>query len=286
MKKDTKTIPPGKIVDVNGHNMHVFSQGEGEATLVFMAGSGTSYPTLDFKPLWSQLSDHHKIVVVEKAGYGWSEATQTSRDIDTMLDETRKALQHAEIQIPYILVPHSMSGLEAIYWSQKYPNEVKAIIGLDAAIPEFYEIMKLPSAIVLKAIALFTRLGLHKVFSAAICKKLPAVSSTYLTDTEIEEYREAICRSTLSSDMVNEVEFVKGNAQKVKNGTVPSDLPVYFFISNGKDIGIKEWNTMLVDYSSKLKNGKYLQLDCGHYLHAYEPKKIASEIMAFIKDLA
>lgn len=33
---------------------------------MFMAGSGTCCPTLDFKPLWSLLTKRHRIVVIEK----------------------------------------------------------------------------------------------------------------------------------------------------------------------------------------------------------------------------
>lgn len=32
-----------------------------------------------------------------------------------------------------------MSGIEALYRVNKYPNEVKAIIGLDMAVPKAYE---------------------------------------------------------------------------------------------------------------------------------------------------
>ena len=56
-----------------------------------------------------------------------------------MLEETRRALILAGERGPYVLLPHSMSGLEAIYWAQKYPQEIKAIIGLDMAFPEAYE---------------------------------------------------------------------------------------------------------------------------------------------------
>lgn len=40
---------------------------------------------------------------------------------------------------PFILLPHSMSGLEAIRWKQMYPDDVKAIIGLDMATPKTYK---------------------------------------------------------------------------------------------------------------------------------------------------
>jgi hypothetical protein len=34
-----------------------------------------------------------------------------------------------------------MSGLEAIYWAQKYPDEVIAIIGLDPTTPGSIEVL-------------------------------------------------------------------------------------------------------------------------------------------------
>jgi hypothetical protein len=40
-----------------------------------------------------------------------------------------------------------MSGLEALYWAQKFPDEIKAIIGIDMATPEVYEHLKVNSAI-------------------------------------------------------------------------------------------------------------------------------------------
>lgn len=73
MKKEiASTPPPGKMVDVEGHAMHIYAEGDGEQTIVFLSGAGTSAPMLDFKPLWSALSPKYSIADVEKAGYGWS----------------------------------------------------------------------------------------------------------------------------------------------------------------------------------------------------------------------
>ena len=38
--------PPGQMVNVDGHKMHVYSAGEGDKTLVLMAASGTVCPSL------------------------------------------------------------------------------------------------------------------------------------------------------------------------------------------------------------------------------------------------
>ena len=108
-----------------------------------MSGSGTCSPILDFKSLYSRLSNDYKIVVVEKFGYGFSDIVDENRDIDTMLSETRMALDNVGIKGPYVLCPHSMSGLEALYWAQKYPEEVEAIVGLDMAVPDYYDEMNI-----------------------------------------------------------------------------------------------------------------------------------------------
>ena len=76
---------PGQFVTVNGHKMHIFIEGHGPNTFVLMSGFGTAYPTKDFRPLWSLLGKKHRVAVVEKAGYGWSEVTNNPRDMDSIL---------------------------------------------------------------------------------------------------------------------------------------------------------------------------------------------------------
>ena len=129
--KDLYETPLGQLVEVDGHNMSIYTEGEGEHTIVFLSGWGTSSPILDFKPLYSRLSDEYRIAVVEKFGYGFSDVVDGERDMDTILRQDREALEKAGIKAPYVLCPHSLSGYEATLWAQKYPDEVEAIVGLD-----------------------------------------------------------------------------------------------------------------------------------------------------------
>lgn len=103
-KESEFIIPLGKLVAVYGHKIHVYEEGSGKKTLVFMSGGGTASPTLDFKSLYSLLSDQYHVVVVEKAGYGFSDVTNTSRDIATILlvntDISTFMLHHGSIVNP------------------------------------------------------------------------------------------------------------------------------------------------------------------------------------------
>lgn len=96
LKKETELRSPlGQIVEVDGHNMSVYMEGTGDMTIVFMSGGGTCSPILDFKSLYSLLSDQYQIAVVEKFGYGFSDVVDKSREIDSILKDTRAALKEA-----------------------------------------------------------------------------------------------------------------------------------------------------------------------------------------------
>ena len=82
-------LPLGQMVEVDGHNMSIYMEGTGDITLVFMSGGGTCSPLLDFKSLYSLLSDKYQIAVVEKFGYGFSDVVDKGRDIDSRSEERR-----------------------------------------------------------------------------------------------------------------------------------------------------------------------------------------------------
>ncbi|MBO7335157.1 MAG: alpha/beta hydrolase, partial [Lachnospiraceae bacterium] len=94
----------GQYVEVDGHNMNVYTEGDGEETLVFLAGFGTPSPILDFKPLYSRISDSYRIVVIEKFGYGYSDEYDGDRSVDTLVSQDRQALEGLNIEGPFILV--------------------------------------------------------------------------------------------------------------------------------------------------------------------------------------
>lgn len=246
--RERKLLTPlGKIVEVNGHNMSVYTEGEGDKTLVFLSGGGTCSPILDFKSLYSLLSNEYKIAVVEKFGYGFSDVVDEQRDIDTMLSETRMALEKAGIEGPYVLCPHSMSGLEALYWAQKYPEEVEA-----------------PSLAESDAIKVGT-----------------------LSEEEKEIYRAVFYQRTATVTMIDEVKAVKDNAKTVKENGVPQVPMLLFISNGSGGTGFTEetWRRIPKEYIAGCDNASYIELDCPHYVHDYEYERISEEIRNLLKKM-
>lgn len=287
-KEEKEYPPPGKLVEVNNNKIHVYGDGQGDITLIFMSGHGTCSPTIDFKPLWMRVIDKYRIIVVEKAGYGWSETSSSPRDLDTMLEETRKALELSGEKGPYVLVPHSMSGLEAIYWAQTYPHEVTAIIGLDPTVPGFVEhSLELLQKAKIYFMYLVSRIGLSRFMPISkIEETFSLMKSKDLSYEDKEQFLAMFYKSTYTRNMLSEVDYLSDNNKKVKDNEVPIHTPMYFLISDGKEItGACNWRELLSNYVLQVDVGKYKYLDGGHYVHNEKPDIIANEIKAFIKKI-
>ena len=283
-KEEVLRTPLGELVEVNGHQMSVYVEGNGDKTIVFMSGGGTCSPILDFKSLYTTLSDSYKIVVVEKFGYGFSEVVDKDRSIDSVLEDTRTALEKAGIEGPYVLCPHSMSGIEALYWAGQYPEEVEAIIGLDMAVPKAYEDYKINMPM-LKISQFAARVGITR-FLPGISES-DAMKHGTLTDTEKEIYRAIFYEKTATTTMLNEVKWIKENAEIVQNNEVPQ-VPMLLFVSNGSGTGWneEEWRGYQGSFLENVENGRLVSLDCPHYVHDYEYELISEEIKEFLTDLS
>ena len=284
LRKEEKLREPlGQLIDINENNISIYVEVSGSKTLVFLSGSGTCSPILDFKSLYSLLSDEYRIVVVEKFGYGYSDIVDEDRNIQTILSETRLALNKAGIDGPYVLCPHSMSGIEALYWAQEYPDEIESIIGLDMAVPEYYENMKINLPL-MKLGQYAADLGITRLIPTLA--ESDAIKHGTLTNDEKNRYRAIFYNRTATVTMINEAKSVKDNARIVAQNGVPQ-VPMLLFISDGTGgtgFDKETWRRIQEKYISEVESGKYIELDCPHYVHDYEYGRISEEIKSFLSD--
>lgn len=280
--KDLYETPLGQLVAVDGHNMSIYTEGAGEHTIVFLSGHGTASPILDFKPLFSRLSDDYKIVVVEKFGYGFSDLVDGERDIDTILRQDREALEKCGIEAPYVLCPHSFSGYEATRWAQEYPDEVEAIVGLDMCTPHCMDVNKLKED---HSDYAFMRQLARFMKAAGIFRLFDYNESGELSAEDCAIYKEIACHKNVNDTMQNEgmIENIIALNDERNSAPLPT-VPMILYVSN-EPSNDEYWvggMQAMVDASS---DGTLIQLDCGHYVHHYAYERISADMKAFIENL-
>ena len=278
-KEEASLTPMGQTVLVNGHKMNVYVEGDGPETIVFLSGAGIASPTLDFKNVSDTLSNRYKVVIVERAGYGYSDDSNHSRDVMEVLSETRQALSQANVTGPFIILSHSMASLESLAWQEKYPDEVKALIGLDWALPSSYEDLKNNQALL--TVAYWTsKIGLLRYFPESFYIKNPT-----LTESERKQYKLLAYKQLMSLAMLNESNLVKENAKKVPSSINPK-IPALLLVSNGQGTSFSqsEWQHFAGIFASGQSNVKVIYMDVPHDLYHYQNHEVVSRIEEFLEN--
>jgi pimeloyl-ACP methyl ester carboxylesterase len=277
----------GTIVEFDQKKINVYTEGAGEDTFVFMAGSGIAAPVYELKGLYSKFSRDHKIVVVERAGYGYSYVFNDDRDIDTILEQTRKALAQSGNKPPYILVPHSLSGLEAIYWAQKYPQEIKSIVAIDIGLPSGYAKHKFDFSdkVSIKAMNLLTKLGFQRLLPSATYDP-EVIDQSFLSTKEKEIFKALSYKKAFNDDIEKELLESNANAQKSISLPLPKNTPILLLSAytdqNENSKEIKQKNKDYKAFADNLNKSEVEKVEGKHSLYLYAPDEIYQLATDFI----
>lgn len=284
----------GTLAKIGNTEINVYSEGSGNITVVFMAGSGVGCPAYEYKPIYRRISGKYRIAVIEKAGYGLSSKAVTERTVENMVEESRAALRSLNITPPYILVPHSYSGFEAIWWANTYPDEVKAVLGLDMGFPNMMKAQakEIPhekkKAMVARSKSLMQKISRQGLLAKLLRNKTVNASgllnSSELTDEEKQTYEEVYYKNIASEAVFDEAVLAEANAEKA-GSTGYLKCPACFIVSNMKSpVRSLSWQQAAKDYAQQC-NAEIHLMDEGHMMYARIPEKVAEIFTAFIEKL-
>lgn len=244
-------------VEVNGKTMKAHVKGSGDKTIVMLSDWGTDSPIDDFFPLYDKLSKDYKVVVLDYFGYFGSDVTSDERTNENMVQEICTALSKLNINPPYILMPHSMSGLYSLYYANKYPSEVSGIIGIDMALPQ---------------------MQLEK-----------------WNEETFEKAKLSQKSSKLNISIINQWNKFYDNSKELKDLKYPLNLPVLAFISTEQIKTVDEMikggtmQTSLAQINDNMITNPDIQtkkiLEGNHCLQHSQPDEIVKASIEFIKNL-
>jgi pimeloyl-ACP methyl ester carboxylesterase len=125
--------PPGRLVDVGGYRLHIMTAGHGSPAVVVIPalGSGGS----EWLGVQQAIARETAGCVYDRAGLGWSDSPLRRRSAATMAGELHGLLQGVGCSPPYVLVGHSLGGLVARFFIQRYRGEVAGLALIDSSHP-------------------------------------------------------------------------------------------------------------------------------------------------------
>ena len=272
-------------VTVRGRRMHACLLGSGDITIVLLSGSCVPLPQLEYRPLIKALAKDQFVVLLEKFGYGGSDSTPQPRDLPHVVAEYREALAALDVPLPVVLAAHSMGFLEALYWTQHYPGEVSALVGIDPATPDSYRDFDME-----KAAKQITNLSqkplLRKIAADRYCRQL--FRQLEIPPERRSDLHAKALRNFAGPVWAAESEALADNLAAIAAAPLPRSIPTLFFLSNGKGTSMSSalWRQHGLDFLGNMVYGEYILLDLPHNLHQAAPDLIAKKIAAWLRPAA
>lgn len=295
MQEDKALNYVGSDVNVNGTNIRVSVTGKGEKTIVLLSGMGTPSPITDFGPLAEKLGVHYKVVTIEYAGYGLSDDSKMEWINKNVVEEIRSTLQQLGIEPPYILMPHSISGIYCMEYMKDYPEEIEGLIGIDCSVPNQikYEDKIEISTGLYNLVKFMDYTGLTRLSYLGgddYLKEMEA-SGEY-TKEEIKNVIALYSRRTITKARLSEIRHIEDNAQELYDVKCPDNIPVLFILSNDTCTEYKEemkekgydvtWDGLHREIISNSNIQKIVYLDGEHYLQWSQSDAIAELVDDFL----
>lgn len=124
---ENQTPPPGQRVDVGGYHLHYWVQGEGNPTIVLDHSLGGIEGYL----LIEELAKLTRVVIYDRAGYGWSDHSPHPRTSGQIIKELDALLTQAGIEPPYVLIGDSFGSYNVRLYADRFPKKVLGIVLTD-----------------------------------------------------------------------------------------------------------------------------------------------------------
>ncbi|MEA5553383.1 alpha/beta hydrolase [Anabaena cylindrica UHCC 0172] len=127
IQEKSKIPPIGKLIDVGGHKLHLYSAGEGKITIILDHSLGG----IDGYFLVEELAKISRVCIYDRAGYGSSQSSNKPRTSEEIVKELHILLKKAEIEPPYILVGDSFGSYNMRLYAHHFPEEVVGMVLTD-----------------------------------------------------------------------------------------------------------------------------------------------------------
>ena len=127
-KPDEAPAPLGKLVDVGGYRVHLYCTGSGSPTVLIL-GAGPSFAWGLVQP---ETSKHTRVCAYDHSGTTWSDDGPPD-SCALRINEAHAALKQLDVKDSLILVGHSVGGLIARLYAERFPNDIAGVVFVDHA---------------------------------------------------------------------------------------------------------------------------------------------------------
>jgi pimeloyl-ACP methyl ester carboxylesterase len=129
---DVVYTKPASLVDIGGgQRLNLYCMGTGTPAVILDAGMGDS--TISWARVQPAMAKATRVCSFDRAGLGFSDAARRPSTPVNQSEDLHALLRAAGIEPPYVLVGHSLAGLNVRVFADKYRSDVVGMVIVDGS---------------------------------------------------------------------------------------------------------------------------------------------------------
>lgn len=132
MSRNGKVIETAAM-EIEGQSIRYTLSGKGEPAIIFLNGHRT--PLTSWSDLMPRVSEMGTVLTYDRLDTGGSGRSSSPQNGDAILSTLNSLLKALDLDPPYVLVAHSLGGLYANLYARRYPENVGAVVFVEAGHP-------------------------------------------------------------------------------------------------------------------------------------------------------
>jgi pimeloyl-ACP methyl ester carboxylesterase len=267
--------PPGRMVSLDTHAIHLHCVGTGSPTVVFESDLD-QYGSLSWDSVQGEIGEFTRACSYDRAGIMWSEPGPRPRDGETIAGELAAVLNAAGEEGPYVLVGHAFGGAYARIFAGQNPDDVCGMVLVDSSHPDqltrFAEVgleKEIPPKPIRPLILLLSHLGMPGRFKGNIYNLSPDVYDpvqAFLPESSMAWFDESVeAPNTLAQA-----------GQYEHLGDIPL---IVLAAARSSQYLQKEWLELQQELTLLSDNSEIRMLkDAGHYIQFDQPQEVVDAV--------
>jgi pimeloyl-ACP methyl ester carboxylesterase len=260
------TPPPGQLVDIGGHRLHLWCVGDGEPVVILDNGLGGTTAGWGFvQPVVARFT---RVCSYDRAGMGYSDPGPSPRTARRIASELAELLVRSGIREPVVLVGASIAGFDIRVFASDHPERAAGLVLVDAT----HEDQPHDVPRMARFVPLLSTLGVFRVLGISFSQGIDSLPASVRQFARATSFRAAGYQAA-----ADEIIHIRESASEVRRSRRKLTIPV--LVVTGARGADENWRQLQRDQASLSDQGCLIVAqESGHVVAVEQPKIVVDAI--------
>ena len=265
------TPPPGHLVDIGGHRLHLWCTGDGAPAVILDTGLGGSSAGWGF--VQPDVARFTRVCSYDRAGMGYSDPGPSPRTARRIASELDELLARSGIGGPVVLVGASSGGFNVRVFASDHSKRVAGLVLVDASHED--DAHEVP--MMARFVPLLSTLGVLRLLGVSFGLPVESLAPSVRQFARATSFRAAGYQAA-----ADEIIHIRESASEVRSSRRKLTIPV-LVITGGRGAD-ENWRQLQRDQASLSDRGCLIVAQqSGHVVSIDQPQVVVDAIRRVVE---